>query len=186
LLAASALSPTPSEAHGIFCGLVCGGHPTPERAWLDQLRPDGPPGESGDRDTDPGPAAGLVDLLATEAGDALSGLARQTLDQLGDAGLGFSPLLPDDSRPLTERATGLYDWVRGFLFAVGVLGLAERDLSEQGREILRDFAALTRMDLDALEDGDENEGALMELTEFVRVAALLILAERGQPREESQ
>ncbi len=90
-------------------------------------------------------------------------------------------LLPDDDRPLVERATGLYDWVRGFLFAFGVLGVPERDLSAQTREIVRDFTDLTRMDLDDLEDHQENEEALTEVTEFIRVAAMLIHEERANP-----
>ena len=34
LLQLSDLAPTPGEAHGILCGLVCGGARDPERTWL--------------------------------------------------------------------------------------------------------------------------------------------------------
>ena len=99
------------------------------------------------------PASGAADLPATELAAGLRDLARHTLAEIQGSGLGFTVLLPDESRPLVERATGLYDWVRGFLFALGLLGLAEPDLSAQGREVLRDFTNLTRMDLDALAGG---------------------------------
>lgn len=172
LLEASVLSPTPSEAQGILCGLICGGAPDPEAAWLSQLFPE--PACDHGQDHEPTPP----DPRQPEARAGLKALARQTLDEIQGAGLGFRVLLPDESRPLAERATALYDWARGFLFALGVLGVSERDLSEQGREVLKDFTDLTRMDLDELGDGEENEQALTELTEFVWVAALLLYEER--------
>ena len=89
---------------------------------------------------------------------------------------------PGESAPLGERALWLYDWIRGFLYALGLLGLSESQLSEQGREILRDLAAMTQMDLDALDESEENEQALAELSEFVRVAAMLIHHERAVAR----
>lgn len=165
LLESSALSPTPGEAHGILCGLICGGAPDPVRLWLDQLLPEAP------------------QPLASESREGLEALARHTREQLDGPAMGFDPLLPDESRSLAERATALYDWVRGFLFAFGLLGIAERDLSAQGREALKDFADLTRLDLDALDESEENESALAELVEFVRVAALLIEEERAPARE---
>jgi uncharacterized protein len=86
--------------------------------------------------------------------------------------------LPDENRPLAERATALYDWVRGFLYAWGTLDLANADLSVETREVLRDFTDFTRMDLDRLEDDEQHEEALTEVSEYIRVAAMLIHQER--------
>lgn len=162
ILADSPLCPSPSEAHGMLCGLVCGGASNPEDAWLAQLLPEA---ESGD-------------LLQAEARAALSGITRQTLDELAGSELRLGLLLPDDSHPLAERATALYDWVRGFLYAWGTLESRQSEPSPQIREILDDFTAFTRMDLDRLDETEQNEEALTEVTEFVRVAALLIHQER--------
>ncbi len=180
LLTASALSPTPGEAHGILCGLICGGSPDPGRVWLDQLLPVPDPNQEQDQD---GPAR---DLLETEARSGLGELACHTLEQIQGPRIGFDLLLPEDSRPLAERATALYDWVRGFLFALGVLGLSERDLSAQTREVFRDFVELTRMDLDELDEGEENEKALTEIAELVWVAAMLVYEERALARRGTQ
>lgn len=169
LLEASALSPTPSEAHGMLCGVICGGDATPEQTWIDQLLPK----------TD----ANAPPLDA--ARDRLRSLVTQTQADIVSPDLGFSLLLPDESRPLAERATALYDWVRGFLYALGLLGVSERDFSAQTQEVLRDFTDLTRMDLDDLEDSEENESALTDVTEFVWAAALLVHAERAGARDES-
>lgn len=162
LLQESALAPTAGEAHGMLCGLICGGSPSPERAWLDQLFP----------------VPDAADPQWQETLTSLHALACQTQDRLQGRGLAFTPLAPDDSRPLVTRAIALYDWVRGFLFAFGMLGVVERDLTEQTREVLRDFADITRLDLDQLTGSEEDESALTELIEFVRVAAMLVFEER--------
>ena len=179
LLTASALSPTPGEAHGILCGLICAGDPDPGRTWLDQMLPASDSDPALDDDRPP------ADLPVAQARLGLESLARHTLEQIRGPGIGFDLLLPDDSRSLAERATALYDWVRGFLFALGLLRLSERDLSEQSREIFRDFADLTRLDTDDLDEGEDNENALAELTEFVWVAAMLLYEERVGARREA-
>ncbi len=175
LLQASPLASTPSEAQGMLCGLICGGAAAPESAWLDLLRP--APAPIPDEDGD---ATRNASVQLHRA--ALGTLARKTLDRIAGHGLDFPLLLPDDSRALAERATALYDWVRGFLFSIGVLGIAERDLSAEVREALRDFADITRLDLEQLPEDEENEAALAELTEFVCVAAMLVYEERAAPR----
>lgn len=118
------------------------------------------------------------DLLAAEAREGLARLADWTLGEIQGPAMGFTVLLPDDTVALEERATALYDWVRGFLFALGLLGIEEADLSRQAREVLNDFTQLTHLDLDALDDAEENEAALTEIIEFVRVAAMLLYQER--------
>jgi hypothetical protein len=119
-----------------------------------------------------------VDLLAAKAREGLARLAYQTLGEIQGPAMGFEILLPADTVTLGERATALYDWVRGFLFALGLLGVNEADLTRQAREVLNDFTQLTHLDLDALDDAEENEAALTEITEFVRVAAMLLYQER--------
>jgi len=49
--------------------------------------------------------------------------------------------------------------------------------------VLGDFASITRLDLDDLEDSETNEEALAELTEFLRVAVMLLYEEQGRSRE---
>jgi uncharacterized protein len=165
-LAVSELTPSAAEAHGILCGLICAGHPDAERTWTEELL----------RGTDP------ADLLAQECRQSLHALAETTREEIEGPGLGFAPLLPADDASLTERAIGLYDWTRGFLYGLGVAGVDEQELSEQTREIFRDFAAITHLDLEGLgEDTEEGEESLMELQEFVWVAAMLVYEERGQP-----
>lgn len=226
LLQVSDLVPTPGEAHGILCGLLCGGARDPERTWLLQILPGAGPragavvggfagfdghghghghncghehghvcdhdhghdhGHDHDHDHDhdyDNDNDGDADTAALRAG--LEALAHETIARLADPELGLALLLPDDDRPLRERAAALCDWVRGFLYALGLLGLTDRDLSAETREVIADFSQITRMDLDALPDGrpdaladdEPHEAALTEIAEFVSVAALLLREDR--------
>lgn len=93
--------------------------------------------------------------------------------QLADRQFGFELLLADDDASLAERSGSLFDWCRGFLGGFGLAAGKEPPLSEESREALDDlakFAAAT-----AQEDGDQDdEDALVEIEEFVRVSALLL------------
>ena len=153
----------------MLCGLICSGMPEPRQVWIGELL-------AGTREDD---------LLAGEARQTLEDLYRHTRAELDGPRLGFRPLLPDDGCPLSERALGVYDWARGFLYGLGIAGVKIEDLSEQSREAFNDFIDITRMDLNALDEGEGNEEALTELTEFIWVAAMLVYEERtgsgGQP-----
>jgi yecA family protein len=166
-LGVSVLDASAAEAHGILCGLICAGVAEAEKRWLGELLD----------------AAEPQDLLVREATESLSALARSTRQEIGGPGVGFTPLLPSDEQPLPERAVALYDWVRGFLYGVGVSALDPSRLSNESREILDDLVAITRMDLDSLSEGEENENALMELQEFIPVAAMLLYEERGRSED---
>ncbi len=161
-LAATALCPSPSEAHGMLCGLISGGMADPESVWMSQLVPDAEAG----------------DLLIAEGQRALEALARRTIAELEDDELALRLCLPDDDQPIQQRAAAASDWVRGFLYAWGMLGSTGPTPSEQIAEILRDFTELTRLDLDRLDEDEQHEEALTEVIEFIRIAVLLIYQER--------
>ena len=166
-LAVSELNPSAAEAHGILCAMLCGGEARAEESWIADLLA----------------GADDADLSTRECRHSLQDLAAHTRGEMASLEVGFMPLLPDDSASLAERAVGLYDWSRGFLYGFGLAGVDAGRLSEQAREAFDDFAAITRLDLDDLDDSEDNEQALMELTEFVRVAAMLLFEERGRSGE---
>jgi uncharacterized protein YgfB (UPF0149 family) len=149
---------------------MCGGDADPEATWLQQLRP----------------ASEAGDLQIDEGREALSELARLTREELEAPEFGLALLLPEDTRPLAERATALYDWVRGFLYAWGTLDLSGAQPSAETNEILSDFTDVTRMDLDRLDDSEQNEEALTEVSEFIRIAAMTIYQERVVARARSR
>ena len=147
------LGMTPAELHGALTGWFAGGGAdSPD--WLGHVMAD--------------PA-----LPQVVQGSALDVLRSASQAQLTDRGFGFELLLPDGDTSLGERCGALFDWCRGFLGAFGLATGAKPPLSEEGEEALNDLARLATAT--AQDEGDEeDEDALAEIEEFVRVAALLL------------
>ena len=148
-----ALATTAAELHGGLCGWLAGGG-DPGDGWLRRV---------------------LVDdsLAAPPPDGALARMHRGTVAQLEDRDFAFELLLPGDEASLAERSGALFEWCRGFVGAFGLAAGKDPPLSEEGREALADLVKLSRAT--AQEDGDEeDEEALAEIQEFVRVATLLL------------
>jgi uncharacterized protein YgfB (UPF0149 family) len=141
------------ELHGALCGWLAGGGADGDD-WLGKLLVDD-------------------DLPRVVDGSALDQLRRATASQLEDRSFGFALLLPGEDRTLAERSGALFDWCRGFLGAFGLATGKDPPLSEEGGEALADIAKLAAAA--PQDDGDEeDEAALAEIEEFVRVATLLL------------
>lgn len=154
------LGTTAAELHGSVSGFIAGGGQLGTTPVLSLLQLDA---ES------PGLDSSESALLDT--------VAQQCRAQLDDSDLGFEPLLPADDRPLPERADALVDWCRGFLGGFGLGGSAALSrLSEEAQEILRDLAAIGASALELGEESDD-EDALIEVHEFVRMGAMLLFSE---------
>jgi uncharacterized protein YgfB (UPF0149 family) len=86
--------------------------------------------------------------------------------------------LPPDDQSIHTRSVGFRDWCRGFLYGFGIREcLEQNELSASAREALHDIGELARLDPPQQESGEEDEAALMELQEYLRVAVLLIRGE---------
>lgn len=141
------------ELHGALCGWLAGGGDDGP-GWLGKLLVD-------------------ADLPAIVEGSALDRMAKASAAQLEDQGFEFALLLPDDDAGLAERSGALFEWCRGFLGAFGLAAGKDPPLSEESREALTDIARLAAAS--PQDDGDEeDEQALAEIEEFVRVATLLL------------
>ncbi len=147
------LAADPPELHGALCG------------WL----------SGGGEDTVNWPARVLADdgLAAPVAGSPLDELRTATAGQLEDRGFGFELLLPEIEDSLNARADALFEWCRGFLGGFGLAAGAHPPLSEEAEEALQDLARLAQAAPESSDD-DEDEHALAEIEEFVRVAVLLL------------
>lgn len=141
-----------AELHGALCGWLAGGGVAD--GWLARVLADDA-------------------VAAPAAGDALDDLGRATAAQLGDSEFAFELLVPDADASLVERSGALFEWCRGFLGGFGLAAGDRAALSDEGREALEDLAKLAAAS--PQDDGDEDdESALAEIEEFVRVAALLL------------
>ena len=142
-----------SELHGALCGWLAGGGENSPR-WLSEvLADDG--------------------VAAPAAGSVLDRLREVSVAQIEDRDFGFELLVPEPDASIVERSSGLFDWCRGFLGGFGLSAGAHPPLSDESSEALGDLAKLAAAS--AQDEGDEDdETALAEIEEFVRVAALLL------------
>lgn len=142
----------PSEFHGLLSGWLAGNGALPEE-WLRRIMVD--------------------DELPAPPDGALARLAAATRERFEDRDFDLALLLADDDAPLSERSGSLFDWCRGFLAGFGLAAGASPPLSDEGREALTDLGKLAAAQ--AQDEGDdEDDAALAEIEEFVRVAALLL------------
>lgn len=156
-----------AEFHGSLCGALC--VQRADEVDLLQLLDAGVPPRS-------------------RAPELLKALRDQTLSALQDEDLGFAPLLPEDDAALAERVHALALWCQGFLYGLSRrAGFDPASMGGDAREVVEDFAELTRAGLDAAEDTEIEEGAYAELVEYVRVGAQLVYMElRPAPTPDPQ
>lgn len=155
----------PAESHGLLCGMLCAAGRLDEELWLRQVLED----------------ADLRKQSVHACRRALLGLAEATLNQLNDPALEFRLLLPDEEDSLTSRTAGLVDWSHGFLLGLGLGGISDPvELPADVAEIIGDIWEISRADLDGGAQGEDEENALAELVEYVRMSVLLV-NEKLQP-----
>lgn len=144
-----------AELHGGLCGLLAAGAEPGRREWLQQLALE--------------PVGGAPQATGT----ALDRMFIATMGQIDDPELRFGLLLPDADATLESRAAALLSWCRGFLGGFGLAAGAQPPLSPEAAEALEDLGRIAVTD-PGLDDTEADEVALSEITEFVRVAALLL------------
>jgi len=156
-----------AECHGVICGLICRhAAETPNDCFVHlaslQLVVDtGPP---------------MQELIVD--------LYENTCRQLDDEELGFTLWLPGDDEPLEERTIALAQWCSGFLAGLASGGQFDT-LSDEASEALEDLQEIDRAELTAPggtdEESEDDESALFEISEYVRIVALMMLEEFRGP-----
>ena len=91
-------------------------------------------------------------------------------------------LLPDEDTPLESRCESLVEWCESFLSGLGLGGLTGMDrLTKESIEIIEDIQKICRLDPENFSaNSNEEERAFMELTEYVRMGAMLLHEEIQQ------
>lgn len=147
-----------SAFHGALCGALCRENP---------------------QAVDPASLLEDDDLKVDDRAAAqLRAFCEQAVTSFTDAELGFQPLLPEDDAPLAERAQALGAWCEGFLFGLAArIKFELKGCSEEVREVIADFSQFTRASIGAGDDLEVEEGAYVELVEYVRVGAQLVYME---------
>jgi len=138
----------------------------------------------------------LVDLLGADAlsdGETVARFVNDALEALYSEDMSFVPLLPEDDALMEERMEALGQWCQSFLtgFAAGLSrrGIESlKGLPEEAQEIVQDFAVIAQLETELAEDEvEEGEANYMELQEYVKLGALLVmslLSDAGNDPEE--
>jgi len=163
-LANTGLMANPAEIHGMLCGRLSGGQQLDSNGCVAAVE------ELYDLDTN---------TLKPMYGDLIA-LHEESINKLQGTGFGFDLLLPDDEYEISQRLDSLAQWCQGFLVGLGLSGLAsETQFSTDCADALRDLAEIAQVDSQEF-DTEENEVSFFELTEYVRMAALLIASEANE------
>lgn len=144
-----------SELHGIMCGYLCANAASKGEAYLQTLT-------SNNKDKAIRPA-----LLA------LFEVYSISQHQLVDFDFEFQLLLPDDDEPLANRAKAFSEWCDGFTQGMAVSGISYDQLQEEeSQEALQHLLEFAQLDYGTLEVDEEDERALLEVSEYARMAVL--------------
>jgi yecA family protein len=147
-----------AEAHGMATGMLCANEQTASASWLAELLHN-------------------VSPVNDEDKNLLVRLFEETRRLLTSDEFEFDLLLPEDDTSLIKRVEALKNWCRGFLFGVGS-GCSASNWTKDVREIMKDITEFTKLDVNA--EGEEDERALVEITEYLRSAILLLRDELGE------
>ena len=147
-----------AEIHGVATGLVCCGEDESTLAnWAPILT----------RELEDDASRTLVE-------DILSGLVALTQRALRSTDFTFQMLLPPDSSEITTRTAALADWCAGFCTGTAFNSrLNEADLEPDALEALTDIARIAEVE-PGTDSAEEQEKALLELEEYLRVGTQLI------------
>jgi uncharacterized protein YgfB (UPF0149 family) len=145
-----------AEIHGVICGQLCA-----EKAAYD-------PDLSLKILEIKGDASEVITSL-------LKMLADDTRSELSGGEYAFQPLLPDDDQEIGARLAALANWCDGF--NAGFAGAWIREdagMFDETREVLADFSRIAQVEQEDAAPDRENEVNLMEIVEYVRMAAITV------------
>ncbi len=155
-----------SEVHGVLTGLICAGFAFEEQSYLAMLDD-------------------LLDFSPQGSDDfpkAVKTLVKQMYSELWtdilDDTYTFQLMLPDDDDSLVERGHALGAWVQGFNLGFGLQQKDSPITSTEVKEVLIDFAEIANLS-DEMEEDEDSEQAFFEISEYVRISALLCFSELG-------
>lgn len=143
-----------AEAHGELCGRFCSASRPDVNGWIDAVL---------------GVEADALTVNVQEARTALVELAEQTQKTLEADDFPFQPLLPDDDAPMADRVDAVVEWCHGVLAGMAATGASPAAAGTPRAEVLEDLQAFAGADVE-VEGGEEDEQALMEIVEYLRVS----------------
>lgn len=143
-----------SELHGLLCGYLCAGATEQGGTYIRAL--------VSKKETSKEALLALFSLYS---------ISQQQMNQLD---LSFALLLPNDEEPLPDRARAFSEWCDGFIHGLVAAGIEMDHLQEEdAQDALQHLTEFAEMDCESLDtDNEEDERALMEITEYARMAVI--------------
>lgn len=146
-----------SELHGMMCGYLCAGAIHKGEEYLRALM------------------LNKKDELTKAAILALFDVYAVSHQQIVNLDFDFQLLLPDDDEPLPIRAQAFSEWCEGFTQGLYMTGINMDQIEEEEvQEAIEHIAEFAQLDYGSLQISEEDETALMEVSEYARMAVLRI------------
>ncbi len=151
-----------SEAHGLVSGLVCSAADVDTPTQIAGMFSD----------------FGLGEEEMNRLVDLLTNLFILTRAHLHEADFTFQLLLPEEEAGIGARTEALAAWCRGLVYGLVEGGVGDPTaLPGHPGEVVRDLIEIAEAEPDTDASDEEEERALMELEEYVRVGVQLIFEE---------
>ncbi|NNL96423.1 MAG: UPF0149 family protein, partial [Xanthomonadales bacterium] len=151
-----------SESHGVACGLLCRSPASQADDFMSLLA-----------------SLHMLQQPELQVSQSLGRMFEVCRAQLDDDEFRFELYLPPDEDPLEERTTALAQWCTGFLAGLGSGqdGDVFDTSSEEVGEALSDLEQIARAELGGGDDSEEEESALVEIIEYLRVVTFMLREE---------
>lgn len=148
-----------SKLHGMLCAFLCAGIPMDGETYI---------------------GAYCIDKsqAVRNAVRAMFGVYSISQQQLIHFDFKFQLMLPEEGFSLVERAKAFSDWCAGFTKGMTEAGVSYQQLhDEEAREALHHLEEFAKLNYETLKVDEEDEKALIEVSEYARVAVLRLYSD---------
>ena len=156
---------TAAELQGLLVGFYAAGLKVDNSAWREQLFP----------------LLALSDEATEQLVPTLELVNEQLVSMLTANIFGLEMILPDESESMVAQAEALGFWCQGFTQGFLTIKPKKSFDDEDALDALSDVEAVAEIDLDSIEGDAEDEKALFEVAEHIKVATQMLHSIYGQP-----
>lgn len=144
-----------SSLHGMMCGYLCAGADTQGEAYIRAL------------------LNNKKDEESRNAALAMFEIFSISQQQISNFDFEFEMMLPDDQEPLRERALAFSEWCEGFTQALTLAGVSMDEFYEEdAQDAMQHMIEFAELDCDTLDVDEDDERALVEVSEYARMAVI--------------
>lgn len=146
-----------SELHGTLCGYLCADASHKGEAYLQALMLSHP------HESKKAAFLSLFDVYA---------ISQQQIQHLD---FQFEMMLPPEHEPLIERARAFGEWCEGFSQALVMAGIDHEQIPAQETwDAIQHISEFAQLDYESLHMDNDEEKALIDVSEYTRMAVLSI------------